>query len=162
MKISFKNIFKNIYEALRSASLYTVIVSVILLVFIDRTGFDTAAIVFRDYLTIFFASLSVAYANLLFKIKHLPRFIAFVLHYLVVALGLVVVFILSDKLLLQYNTSQAFSLLFVYTVLYIFFALVFYFVKRITASLSKNSQSVSQQNHSKKAESTEEEYRSIL
>ena len=67
MKFSIRTIAKNLYEAVRSASLYTVIISVFLLVFIAETGFDSAAIVFRDYVTIFLVSLLIAFANFLFK-----------------------------------------------------------------------------------------------
>lgn len=161
MNFSFKTVIRNIYEALRSASLYTVAISVILLVFIANTGYDTAAIVFRDYVTIILVSLLIAFANLLFKIKVLPRFISYILHYTVLVIGITAVFVFSDKLLLKNNPSQSFSLLFVFTVLYVLFALLIYLIKKATKKISSRLPSDPQEK-TKKQEDAEEEYHSIL
>ncbi len=160
MNFSFRTVVKNVYEALRSASLYTVLISIILLFFIDHTGYDTAAIVFRDYVTIFLVSLLVAFANPLFKIDRLPKFISYILHYFVLVVGLTAVFVFSDKLLLRQNPSQAFSLLFAFTVLYVIIAVVSYVIKRIF--LRKKTSSDPQEKKNKKTEQNEDEYRSIL
>jgi len=162
MKFSIRTIAKNLYEAIRSASLYTVIISVFLLVFIAETGFDSAAIVFRDYVTIFLVSLLIAFASFLFKIKRLPKFISYILHYSALLISLTAVFIFSDKLLLRQNTSQAFSLLFVFTVLYVVLAVLFYVIKRIAKQASSAFPEKAREQEAKKQEQNEEDYHSIL
>ena len=162
MKFSLRSLIKNVYEALRSASLYTVIISVVLLVFISNTGLDTAAIVFDDYLTIFLVSLLIAFVNFLFKIKNLPKFIACILHYLALVFGLTVVFVFSDKLLLRQNPSQAFSLLLAFTVLYVVLAILFFIVRRVSKKMSAAFSLTAQEKSNKKTEQNEDDYHSIL
>lgn len=161
MNFSIKAVAKHVYEAIRSASLYTILISLILLVFIANTGFDSAAIMFGDYVTIILASLLIAFANLLFKIKRLPKFISFILHYSALVFGLTVVFIFSDKLLLKQNPSQAFSLLLVFTILYALLSVLLFFVKRILRKIA-NALPSDSPSEKHKEEQSEDEYRSIL
>ncbi len=132
MKFSVLNTLKWAYEALRSACLYTVFVSFVYLILVSMEGWvDTPALPIASLLIIFGISLLVSVASLLFRIPRLPKFVAYVIHYASLLVGILVIFIFGDKLSFTQTQGAIFGYVIIYTVIYVLLALAAFFLRRL-------------------------------
>ncbi len=138
MKFSFQTVLKACCHAIRSASLYTVIMMFVFwflqqLVFEDgivRGEGVVPGIPFSLLWRIFLISLLIAFSQLLFKIDRLPKFIAYILNYATVLIGFFVVFNTSIQFSFSNNAGKIFVYALLLTVCYIVIALAVHFLRR--------------------------------
>ena len=145
MKFSVRQSLKWIYEAIRSAALYTVIAAFFLLFLISREGWvGTPGLSIGNMLSIFTASLLVSFAFLLFRIPRMPRFIAYVLHYATLLIGTIVIFIFNENLTLDRGSAGIFSYAILFTIAYVLLAVAAFFLRRLIRTVLKDETAVPQ------------------
>ena len=148
MKFSILNTLKWAYEALRSACLYTVIVSFLYLILVSMEGWvETPALPIESLLIIFGIFLLVSVASLLFRIPRLPKFVSYVIHYAALLIGILVIFIFSDKLSFTQTQGAIFGYVIIFTVIYVLIAVAAFFLRKllkVTASAASDEGKSSQ------------------
>ena len=110
---------------------YALIISVLFFAFAKISGMKEVSISFGRYLLIILFALLISFSELLFKINSIPKVLCYVIHFSVLFLAFLIVFLVISNSKV-FEPSYIFSSLAIFSVTYLLTFLIIFLVKQLT------------------------------
>ena len=127
---------KKIQSLLLNASAYTVLILALFYLFAAVTGYTQGGIGFPMYALILGFGLVISLAGLIFETDKLSRAVKFILHYAVLFVAFLLIFVISGNIKGQ-GESVIFSSILIFTFFYAIVSVIVYLIRRAISSADK-------------------------